>query len=166
MTAEPKERKKDYSVLVRTHLWALCSLQPPTILSFSVKACSFHCAVGTHMWLALVADPKLQFSADSEKTHLCWGDFWPVCFRSMKQIKGKVWVGNVHQVVSQQWFSYSFPLHFPQRTWVLSEYSYNKCSGMSQLKVGSGRVGWGSSPHSSGVWMAFSFHPWWLNHQT
>ena len=41
------------------------------------------CCVGTCTWLTMVIDLELQFSANLEKTHLCWRNIWQsVCFRS------------------------------------------------------------------------------------
>lgn len=47
-------------------LWTLCLLklsQPPFL---PIKAFSFPCHVVIWLWLTMIADPKLQFSADSE----------------------------------------------------------------------------------------------------
>lgn len=44
---------------------------------------SYSRVLGTSKWLAIVADPKLQFSAKPKETHLCWRSIWKhICFRS------------------------------------------------------------------------------------
>ena len=46
--------------------WKLCLPQPSQLVFRSIKELSFSCCGETFTWLAMVADPKLQFSANPE----------------------------------------------------------------------------------------------------
>lgn len=65
--------------------WTLFMTVPstPYIFISCVKEFSYSSVLGTCKWLAIVADPKLQFSAKPKETHLCWRNIWKhICFRS------------------------------------------------------------------------------------
>lgn len=46
--------------------WKLCLPQPSQLVFRSIKELSFSCCGETFTWLAMAADPKLQFSANPE----------------------------------------------------------------------------------------------------
>ena len=87
-TTEHNRKKKDsFYFLARTQpkksqgLFVYCS--PPNSLFPSIKGFSFPCRAGVSKWLAMVADPKLQFSVDPKQMHLCWRNIWlSSCLRS------------------------------------------------------------------------------------
>ena len=81
MIVEPNKKKKvSSSFLKRTQPMKSHRLfvyySPLNYLSPSMKVFSFPSFAGICMWFTIVADPKLQFSADSEETHLCWRNIW------------------------------------------------------------------------------------------
>ena len=67
MIAEPNKKKLD-SFLGKDSPnekpWTRFYYNPPNFLFFPMKAFSCPCHVGTCTWLAMVADPEFQFSAD------------------------------------------------------------------------------------------------------
>ena len=72
MGAEPNRRKRDSSFfltrtqLVKSHRFPVYCSPPIFLFPPSIKRFSFPFPVGPCMWLTMVVDPKLQFSADSK----------------------------------------------------------------------------------------------------
>lgn len=76
---EPKRKKKGPSSFLpgtqpMTSHEPCISCNPYNLLSSLLK-CSY-CHIGICMWLAMLGDPKLKSSHNTEKMYFCWTNIW------------------------------------------------------------------------------------------